>query len=265
MSRLGQLNEEQGKAASKQILGKLVDQQLILQKALESKLDRDPKVLQAIEGARHEILSQAYIEQQIAGAKKPSEQEINDFYSKHPELFEKRRVYRLQEISVQASQDRLAEIEVGVKATKNVTQIIDWLKAKDLRFSVSGNVRSAEQLPLELLPRLNQMKDGEILLVPNQGGVNIVLLAASQEQPISKEKAIPIIEQYFLNQRKTEIAKKTVESLRSTAKIEYMGAFSDMKTAAKPKPAEAVKAETQPEAVQAKPDAEHINKGLSGL
>lgn len=265
MSRLGQINQEQSKAVSRQVLERLVEQQLILQKSIAAKLDRDPNVLQNLENAKREILAQAYIEQQMSAAKKPSAQEINGFYTKHPELFEKRHVYRLQELAVVAGRDKLAEIESGVKSVKNLNEIANWLKEKNFKFTANANVRAAEQLPLELLPRLNQMKDGEIVIIPNQDSINIVLLAGSQEQSITREKAAPIIEQYFVNQRKTEIAKQQLAKLRSTAKIEYLGTFADMNSTKADKPAEVKPSEPKPDVKQGAADSAHIEKGLAGL
>lgn len=264
MSRLGQLSEEQAKTASRQVLGGLVDQQLMLQQALKAKLDRDPKVLQVLEAARSQVLTQAYMEQQLETVKKPTEQEISEFYGKHPELFSQRRVYRLQELAVAVGRDKLAEVEAGIKAAKDLNGIAEWLKSKNYQFSASSNVRAAEQLPLELLPRLQKMKDGEIVLIPTDRSINIVMLAASQEQPVDQTKARPLIEQYFVNQAKSEIAKKTLEKLRADAKVEYVGAFADMKTpvpAEKPAPATESKAADKPAAA----GAEHIEKGVAGL
>jgi EpsD family peptidyl-prolyl cis-trans isomerase len=265
MARLGKLDEAQAKVASKQMLNRLVDQQLVLQKATESKLDRDPKIMQAIENAKRDILAQAYLEHQMAAAKKPDQKELNDFYAQHPELFEHRRVYRLQELAVMAGSDKLPEIEAGVRAAKNVGEIANWLKDKGYQVSANANVRAAEQLPLELLPKLARMKDGEMIIVPNKQSINIVLLVGSQEQPYTLEKATPLIEQYFLNQRKSEIAKQEVENLRKTAKIEYLGAFADTKPELGAPVAQPAKADSGADKKQVKPESEHMEKGLSGL
>ncbi len=274
MGRLGQLSEDQAKAASRQVLARLVDEQMILQQALKAKLDRDPKVLQALEAARSSVLTQAYMEQQMAAIKKPTDQEVGEFYGKHPELFEKRRIYRLQELAVAAGRDKLGEIESGIRAAKDFNGVAEWLKSRNLQFSASNNVRAAEQLPLDLLPRLQKMKDGELILIPTDRSINIVMLAASQEQPVDQAKARPLIEQYFVNQAKSELAKKTLEKLRAESKIEFIGAFSDMKVPSageKSAPAAESKSADKPageKPVADKPaaaGAEHIEKGVAGL
>jgi EpsD family peptidyl-prolyl cis-trans isomerase len=265
MSQLAQVSEDQAKAASRQVLERLVDRQLLLQRSVEAKLDRDPGVLQALDNSKREILAQAYMEQQMAKAGKPSVQEMNDFYTKHPELFEKRRIYRLQELAVMEGNDKLAEIEAGMKAVSNINGIANWLKQKDYKFSINVNMRAAEQLPLELLAKLYRMKDGEIIVIPNQNSINIVVMAGSQEQPLTLEKATPLIEQYFLSQRKSEIAKQQMAALRKEAKIEFLGDFADMNPASGKEPVKMLPVESKPQAMQENPDSAHIEKGVSGL
>src|SRR5450830_1367746 len=52
---------QQQESASKQLLEALVDRQLLLAQAEKDKLDRDPKVLQAIERANAMIIAQSYL------------------------------------------------------------------------------------------------------------------------------------------------------------------------------------------------------------
>ena len=51
----------QQEMAGKQITKALVDRQILVQEAIKEKLDRNPKVMQAIESAKTQILAQAYL------------------------------------------------------------------------------------------------------------------------------------------------------------------------------------------------------------
>jgi EpsD family peptidyl-prolyl cis-trans isomerase len=223
------LTEDQTKQAAKQVLARLVDQELLKQEAAAAKLDRDPRVLQILEASKNEILAQAYLEQVMQKAEKPTDVEIDAFYNEHPELFEMRRVFRIQELAVDVSKDKYVEIEENLKSIKGINEIANWLKSKNYPFNANSNVRAAEQLPLELLKRLQPLKDGEFAVLATDRSLNIVLIAASQSESISRDKAKPIIEQYFLNQNKTNLAKKTLAELNKKAKVEFVGTFSDMK------------------------------------
>lgn len=240
------LTEAQSKDAAKQILARLVDQQLLKQQATEAKLDRDPRILQAIEASKNEILAQAYLEQVLSKAAKPSTTQIDGFYKEKPELFENRRVFRLQELAVNVSKDKYAEITEKVSTTKNINEIATWLKDKNYLFNANSNVRAAEQLPLDFLKKLQPLKDGDLITLSNDRSISIVHLAASQTAPISREKAAPIIEQYFLNQNKAALAKKEMAALNDKANVEFIGAFADMKKGVQPTPTVAKKMDSKP-------------------
>lgn len=284
LNRLAQnkvLTEAQSKAAAKQILARLVDQQLLKQQATEAKLDRDPRVLQAIEASKSEILAQAYLEKMLSKAAKPSTTQIDTFYKEKPELFENRRVFRLQELAINVDKDKYAEIAEKVSATKNINEVAAWLKEKNYPFSANSNVRAAEQLPLDFLKKLQPLKDGDLIALSNDRSVSIVHLAASQSAPITREKATPVIEQYFLNQNKAALAKKEMAALNDKANIEFIGAFAEMKKGEQPTPTAIKKTDTAqtvaasdpkatPEVTQAsekenKAAAGNMEKGLAGL
>jgi len=260
MSRLGAVNEAQAKQAQKQVLNSLVDQQLLTQKAVEQKLERDPQVVLAIEAAKSQILAQAYMERTLSGIAKPTTAEVKDYYARHPDLFEKRRVFRFQELVVGVKPDHAEAVKAQLAAAKNMEEFAAWLKSQNIQFTGGAVVKTAEQLPLELLPKLNEMKDGQTLAIPTPNNLQIIQLVASQAQPVNEAQATPAIERFLMNQKRNEMAKAELKKLRDAAKIEYMGAFADAGAAAK-----AAAPATPPAQPQAKPAADFVEKGLSGL
>jgi EpsD family peptidyl-prolyl cis-trans isomerase len=221
------LKPEQADGASRQILERLVDQQLALQKAEDLKVDRDPRVMQQIDAARREIIARAYIERVGDAAPKPSPEEIKKYYDEKPALFSDRRIYSIQEIAIEAKPDQIPELRDRLSSAKNITEFTDYLKSKDLRFSGNQAVRAAEQLPLNSLEQFAKMKDGQAVLIPAQNGVQVVLLAGSRSQPVNEEQARPAIEQFLLNDRKRKLAEDDIKALRAAAKIEYVGKFAE--------------------------------------
>lgn len=217
---------EQVKQASGQILEKLIDQQLLVEQAESKKLDREPNVMQAIESAKREILARAYIEQLGSAVSKPGSDEIRDYYVKHPELFSERRIYNFNEVSVQNSDGLLAELQGQMSKFGSINDVAEWLKQKGIPFSAASATKAAEQLPIELLPRLHQMKNGQMGIMPAQGRIVVIQLAASRTVPIEEAKALPVIEQYLTNQRKVELMTREMKQLREQAKIEYQGDFT---------------------------------------
>jgi EpsD family peptidyl-prolyl cis-trans isomerase len=221
------LRPEQADVASKQILERLIDQQLALQKADDQKLDRDPRVVQQLEAARREILARAYVEKVGEAAPKPTPEEIKKYYDEKPALFSQRRIYNLQEIIVEAKPEQVAELREKLSGAKNINEFVEYLKTKEFKFAGNQAVRSAEQLPLQSLDAFGRMKDGQAMLLPNPNGVQVVVVAGTRSQPLSEDQARPIIEQYLLNERKRKLAEDDIKGLRSAAKIEYVGKFGE--------------------------------------
>jgi EpsD family peptidyl-prolyl cis-trans isomerase len=270
LNRLGPLTEEESKAAANKILAKLVDLQLLKQKAIENKLDRDPTVVQTIEATKNQILAQAYIEREMAKVSKASAAEVDVFYDEHPELFKERKVFNLQELAIEDSLDKLPEFEQLIAEKKNIGEIAQWLKNNNYKFALNANVRAAEQLPSAILEKLQTLNNGDIFAVPNGQSVNIVSVAASQSQPITKEKATPVIENYFMNKNKKEAVELQMTSLKNAANIEFTGPFSDMELDSGSKLEVDAKAplEIQPKAnapMENNEEKSSLDKGLAGF
>lgn len=216
---------ERAASASQQVLERLIDQELAVQKASEKKLDRDPRVVQQIEAARREIIARSYVEQIGSGAPKPTPEEIKAYYEEKPALFKERRVYSLQEIAIEASPEQVDALRVKLAAAKDINEFVAYLKSSDYKFSGNQAVRAAEQLPLSSLDSFAKMKDGQAVFTKTPTGAQIVVLAGSRSQPIDDARARPAIEQFLLNERKRKVVEDDLKALRAASKIEYVGQY----------------------------------------
>jgi EpsD family peptidyl-prolyl cis-trans isomerase len=209
-----------------QALDKIIDRELLVQKALEAKLDADPEVAQAIDSARRQLLAQAYLERAAAARAKSSAEEIRAFYAENPALFAQRRIYRVREIAVAASADKLDLIRSELAAARDLDEIAGWLKWRNLKVSpATSATQPAEQLPLSYLPQLARMKEGDIAVFSTALGAAVVQLVQAQDAPLTEGQAAPLIEQFLAGRKRLELAAAEVKRLRETASIEYVGDF----------------------------------------
>ena len=129
------LRSEDTGAASKVILERLIDQQLLLRKAHALKLDRDPQVMQQIEAGKGEILARAVVERVGSTAAKPSPLEIKQYFDAKPALFSDRRVYNLQELNVEATPAQVPALREKLAAAASITDFVEYLKVNNIRFA----------------------------------------------------------------------------------------------------------------------------------
>jgi len=223
----------QQEQAQRQVLERLIDQQLLAQQAVAKKLEHDPRVIAAQEAARRQILAQAYLEQVIQSAPKSTPEEVKKFYSEHPELFSDRRAYRFKELAFavpDALQPALrAELEsLGKQRDKSKTmvELAKWLQSRGVNFQANVTNQTAEQLPIDLIGRIHQMKSGDLLVTARGSATVVSQLDASQSIPLTEEQSRPFIEQFLQNRKRMDLSSEEVKRLRSAAKIQYGAQFA---------------------------------------
>lgn len=273
LSKATGVTNENAAKARKEVLDRLVDQQIAVEQAIARKLDRNPEVLLSIEASRREILARAYLEQIAAAQPKATEDEIKKYYDEHPDLFAKRRIYNMQELAIAKTEMPLDELKALVTSGKPMEEIAAWLKSKNIPARGNAGVRPAEQLPLELLPKLAQMKDGQTALIDGPQQAFIMRIVASQSAPVDEAAAKPRIQQFLQNQRNGKAVAEEMKKLKDAAKIELVGDFAKLADAAAAQPAAtaATPSAAAPAAAPAaatgteKPVASAIEKGVAGL
>jgi hypothetical protein len=227
-------------------------------------------VLGVLEASRQSILAQAYVQRVIAPQAKPTEQEIKQYYAQNPALFAERKVYRLQELTMEANAAQDKEIKEFSAGAKSLKRVAEFLREKKVPFSVSSGVRGAEQLPLGELPRIAQLRPGDVLAFdtgPNR--LSVIEVAASELQPVDESKATPVIEKFLSNRKREELAASEVKRLHDAAKLEYVGDYAKYAANAAAAPAASVPTAAAPTAAAPttapKPNVSETDKGIAGL
>jgi len=249
------MRPDAGDAASKQVLDDLINEQIVAQKAIAAKLDKDPKVVAQIESARRDILARRFVEAAAETAGKPTDDAIQKFYDSRPALFAQRKVWTLQRLDIQAPDARRTDVDAHVQSLKTSAELTDWLKAQKLPFTTKQEQDASEQVPPTVLDKLAALKDGESTVVPSQFGVSALTLVSSASAPKTLADAKPAIEQYLANQGRREMIMNLQKTIRDGAKVEYLGRFAALAPAAGAEAAMPVPAPAVPAASTAAPAA----------
>ena len=228
LSRLSLAAQNLTPQAKSQVVQALVDQQLLVQAATAQKLDQDPAVQQLLQAAHDQVLSQAYLQHAGQAVAKPSEADISAYYNQHPELFSQRRIYNLQELAIAAPKDRIAELNSRLESSHDLGEFVTWLRTQNIPFRTGNEVKAAEQLPMNIVPRMQTMQNGQLLALPSANGVTVLQIASTQSEPITLDKAHTLIERYLTAAKQRDVATTDLKKLRDAAKIEYMGEFSNL-------------------------------------
>lgn len=227
-----QLNDElsrarvqssQQEAATKQLLESLIDQQLILAEAMRNKVDRTPAVIQAIERAKKQIITQSYLQGVTAKIAKPSKTEVNEYYQQHPELFTQRKELLMRSLVI-ASNDMSDELKSAMDAAKSLEEVAAWLTKRNIQYMKARGSRNSASLPQDMSLKLQSSPKGTLFIVNEGGKSMLVSLDDIKDSPVAIKDAEPQIERYLAEKKVKEMIEAEIAHLRSQAKIEYLNA-----------------------------------------
>lgn len=227
VARLAKLGAAETAQARGEVLEALVDQHLISNAARAAKLDKAPDVALAMQQAQRQVLVEAYMEHLFKDVAAPADTEIQDYYTRHPELFAQRKVYRIQELELQLDPARVAEVEAQLKQSRSLADFANWLSGQGIDGKAGVVVKPAEQIPAPMLAHLANMKEGQVVVVPMNGGrVSVLQLQGSQSQPVTQEQARDAIKRVLLGAKRKALLETEIKKLRSSGKVEYASGFA---------------------------------------
>jgi 3-deoxy-D-manno-octulosonate 8-phosphate phosphatase KdsC-like HAD superfamily phosphatase len=115
---------------------------------------------------------------------------------------------------------------------------------------------------MELLDKLQKLKDGQTLVAQTPQAITLIHIASSKSVAVDEATAMPRIVQFIGNQRANEAITDNMKALRKAAKLEYMGDFAKDATAVAAAAATAASAAAAAATEQPKSTLE---KGIAGL
>jgi hypothetical protein len=128
-------------------------------------------------------------------------------------------------------------IRKQLEKAKSPGDIAALLRREKIAFREQPSVRTAEQFPMEVLPKITALSKSDVVVLNTPSEAAVLYAVDFVDQPATLEQATPIIERYLLSARKQKQVEARLKELRSTAKIEYVASAAQALTAAPGEPA----------------------------
>jgi peptidyl-prolyl cis-trans isomerase C len=161
------------------------------------------------------------VQSRTAYIAKPTKDEMDDFYRKHPERFSDRKVINVTELTI-SSQQVTDELKQIVDSAKSLDDVGAWLDGQRILYTQASLVRSTADMPTALAVRLQDMKKGQMFLLRDGEQASVMALVDIHDSPVSIEAAAPQIERILIEQKSRELAAADLAHLRTVAKVEYL-------------------------------------------
>jgi len=232
LQRQPRLAAAQPQTAARRVLDSLIEQELAAQAARSEGLDTDPAVAQAMEAAKREILARAFQDRLAAKAVSASTDEVDRYYDSKPALFNERRLYTLQEYSMEVTPEDTPRIQAALKSAKSPDDIGEALSKAGFHYRSRQFAQAAEEMPMGLLESVAKLPVGQSVLTLQPGSARVHVVLQAQAAPMSRNVSRTAIEAYLLGERKRELVAGEMKVLRERAQIVYMGTFAQAAVAA---------------------------------
>ncbi|MGS0743421.1 EpsD family peptidyl-prolyl cis-trans isomerase [Glaciimonas sp. GG7] len=201
----------------------LINRKILRDEAMRKKIDRDPRVMQAIDHFKTQAIVQAWLESESAALGAPSKETIAAYFEAHPELFSHRKILDINQLSI-APEDFSVPLRLAMAEATSLEQIEAWLDKQNIAYIKSIVSYTSADMSSEVIDQLQNF-DRNHLFILKEGGRRRLLLCTlndMRDSPITAAAAAPQIERFLINQTLQEVAATEIARLRPLAKIEYV-------------------------------------------
>jgi EpsD family peptidyl-prolyl cis-trans isomerase len=203
----------------------LTAEELLVQAALEAKIERDSAFVQSLEHSRRQLLAQTFAERMVYPKSVVTATEIADYYNREPLLFADRRKFRLTTFRA-AGADLTPQVSAALQQVKSVDEVRGILDGHGIKYETQLASIAPEQIPVDELPAFAKANIGDLFINPGKDG-SVMLMsvtAIEDDVPLTLERARPMIEEFLRNSRNREATEAYLARARASAKIVYTAA-----------------------------------------
>ena len=209
-------------AARNRLLDEIIDRKLLVQAAVERKLDRSPTHLLAARRANELLLAQA-LSAPDGRADEPSPRQVAEFIRSNPWAFERRTLISVDRISF--AEQRNAELNAALGASSSLDEVARLLAGAGITAERKTELWDSAQLPAGLADVLVANRGRRPSLLRTPGTLVAAQVTGLTPQPVSEAQSSDAARQWLRSQRQNARLARLVTDARADAQIELQEGF----------------------------------------
>lgn len=211
------------KLVMREVLQRVIDRKLLVQRAKEQGINKDPEYLTQQRRLDENLLVSLLGKKAAAGIKIPDAPAIDKFMSENPQMFAQRTRYSLDQIQfdLPPNPQRLSVLEKD----KTLAQVAASLDSLGIKYVRGSSVLDSATTPPALMQQISKLPPGEPFILPSGGKVYASVITGQQASPTPTEVARPAATEAIRRRELTDISTNMVKQARDAAKIEYQPGF----------------------------------------
>jgi EpsD family peptidyl-prolyl cis-trans isomerase len=177
----------------KKVLSDLVLRKYLLQQALNSKLDREPRVLLDVLRSREQVLAGASLTRKATAAS-AGKADVDDYIAKNPLKFSGRKFLTIEEIVFRLGPDSQSVIDTN-KDAKTLDEIDQQLTSAGLPHGRQMGVLNSGEVPQDLLATMEAKKADDVFFIRFGPNGLFFKIKGEESRPLEGEAAADLARQ----------------------------------------------------------------------
>jgi EpsD family peptidyl-prolyl cis-trans isomerase len=177
----------------KKVLSDLVLRKYLLQQALNSKLDREPRVLLDVLRSREQVLAGASLTRKATAAS-AGKADVDDYIAKNPLKFSGRKFLTIEEIVFRLGPDSQSVIDAN-KDAKTLDEIDQQLTSAGLPHGRQMGVLNSGEVPQDFLATMEAKKADDVFFIRSGPNGLFFKIKGEESRPLEGEAAADLARQ----------------------------------------------------------------------
>jgi EpsD family peptidyl-prolyl cis-trans isomerase len=210
--------------ARNQVVQQLVDRRLLADQARKEGIDKSPEYLNRQRRSNEDLLISMLADRRLSTTQLPSDQEIQNFITSHPEAFAKREVWDLDQVKFLTPSD--PGIKAEIAASHSTDALVAVLQKHNIAVQRQKNRLDTGSLPAEIYAKLSSLPAGEPFSITAGNSTVVNAITAREPHPTTGDQAKPVAVQAIRKAQMAKSLESLLKSLRDSAKIEYQPGYA---------------------------------------